>query len=590
MPSCLGICIEKNLIKYAKLTREKNSVSTKVDSCGIKFYDSLSDTVNEIVDETQSATTPICVGLNSEDYTTVNVFSGLSQKDIKSLVNSEFESLCREREINPAALDMRYKLVKNTGMQDTYKAICIAANNTELSNLGQVFSNYKLSGILSVGLSAQNLFRNRGIGEKMAVVNIEDDTKVTVFSNGEISEIVSLPIGMDEVFTRLADKFNSYARAYEACKGVNAYSDADLSLDDEAREINDVLMPVLYDLKQRVVSILENYKTNLKSIYITGTGVIINNIDLYFQDAFPNIDCDILVPYFVEKERNDIKDILEVNNALAVAAYGLDGVDKETDFYLNNSYLRTEAGKKMLKKDIPVKDIVNNVISWMDDVNNKMKRKVKTKSRKVSVSFDDEVEQLDQINASSDFEIGGAASQVAGSEDEEKLYDPFDEWLCRVAISTGIAFIAYTGVSHYTGVMLADKLALTQSRTATVEAQIKNVQTDIDYINGQSAEYKTKTTNLSKILETIRTHQERSFDVPNLLSRLMFSIPDEVRVTSIKVTKNNNVSISAESGRYTQLGYFVSKLKLEGVLENVDMTVVSMEADSIKIVISGVLP
>lgn len=591
MPSCLGICIEKNLIKYAKLTREKNSQVTQIDSFGIKFYDSLADTVNEIIDETQSATTPICVGLNSEDYTTVNVFSGLSQKDIKSLVNSEFQSLCKEKEVNPAALDMRFKLVKNTGMQDTYKAICIAANNTELSNLGQVFSNYKLSGILSVGLSAQNLFRNRGTTEKMAVVNIEDDTKVTVFSNGEIAEIVSLPIGMDEVFTRLADKFNSYARAYEACKGVNAYTDADLSLDDEAREINDVLMPVLYDLKQRIVSVLEAYNTNLKSIYITGTGVIINNIDLYFQEAFPNIDCEILVPYFVEKERNDIKDILEVNNALAVAAYGLDGVDKETDFYLNNSYLRTEAGKKMLKKDIPVKDIMNNAIKWMDDLNSKMKRKVKTKPRKVSVAFDDEVEHLDQINASSDFEVGGASAipnqQV---EDEEKLYDPVDEWLCRVAISTGIAFIAYTGVSHYTGVMLADKLALTNSRTAKVETQIKNVQTDIDYINQQSAEYKTKTNNLSKILETIRTQQERSFDVPNLLSRLMFSIPDEVKVTSIKVTQNEEVSISAESGRYTQLGYFVSKLKLEGVLEQVNMRVVSMDADSIKIVISGVLP
>lgn len=592
MPSCLGICIEKNLIKYAKLTREKNSQVTEIDSFGIKFYDSLADTVNEIVDETQSVSTPICVGLNTEDYTTVNVFSGLNAKDIKSLVNSEFQSICKEKEINPAALDMRFKLVKNTGMQDTYKAICIAANNTELSNLGKIFENYKLSGILAMGLSPTELFRNGGTIEKVAVVNIEDDTKITVFSNGEIVELITLPIGMDEVFTRLADRFNSYARAYDACKGVNAYSEADLSLDDEAREINDVLLPVLYDLKQRIVSALDDYKTVLRNIYITGTGVIINNIDLYFQDAFPNVGCEILIPYFVEKERNDIKDVLEVNNALAVATYGLNGVDKETDFFINNSYLRTEANKKKLTKEVSVKEIMEYVNKWMNDTNNKMKRKVKTKSRRKSVAFADEVEQLDQLSGASEVITSDNSISNVGEtdEDSEKVYDPFDEWLCRVAISTGIAFLAYTGVSHYTGVMLQEKLALTRQRTSAVETEIKKVENDISYVNSETAVYKTKSDKLSKILETIRTHQERSFDVPNFLSRLMFSIPDEVQVTSIKVDTSDRVTVSAESGRYAQLGYFVSKLKLEGILENVSMQVVSMDPSCIKIVISGVLP
>lgn len=592
MPSCLGICIEKNLIKYAKLTREKNSQVTEIDSFGIKFYDSLADTVNEIVDETQSASTPICVGLNTEDYTAVNVFSGLNARDIKSLVNSEFQSICKEKEINPAALDMRFKLVKNTGMQDTYKAICIAANNTELSNLGKVFENYKLSGILAMGLSPTELFRNGGTIEKVAVVNIEDDTKITVFSNGEIVDLITLPIGMDEVFTRLADRFNSYARAYDACKGVNAYSEADLSLDDEAREINDVLLPVLYDLKQRIVSALDDYKTVLRNIYITGTGVIINNIDLYFQDAFPNVGCEILIPYFVEKERNDIKDILEINNALAVATYGLNGVNKETDFFINNSYLRTEANKKKLTKEVSVKEIMEYVNKWMNDTNNKMKRKVKTKSRRKSVAFADEVEQLDQLSGAGEVITSDNSISNVGAteEDSEKVYDPFDEWLCRVAISTGIAFLAYTGVSHYTGVMLQEKLALTRQRTSAVEAEIKKVENDISYVNSETAVYKTKSDKLSKILETIRTHQERSFDVPNFLSRLMFSIPDEVQVTSIKVATSDKVTVSAESGRYAQLGYFVSKLKLEGILESVSMQVVSMDSSCIKIVISGVLP
>lgn len=588
MPSCLGICIEKNLIKYAKLSSDKSSQSINIDSFGIKFYDSLADTVNEIVDETQSGSTPICVGLNTEDYIPVNVFSGLNSRDIKSLVNSEFQSICKEKEINPAALDMRFKLVKNTGLQDTYKAICIAANNTELSNLGMVFENYRLSGILAMGLSPVELFRNGAAVEKVAIVNIEDDTKITVCSNGEVVDLITIPIGMDEVFTRLADKFNSYARAYEACKGVNAYTEADLSLDDEAREINEVLLPMLYDLKQRVISALSEYKTVLRNIYITGTGVIINNIDLYFQDAFPNVGCEILVPYFIEKDRNDIKDLLEVNNALAVANYGINGVDKETDFFVNNSYLRNEANKKKLTKDVSVKEIMGYVNKWMNDTNNKMKRKVKVKSRRKSIAFADEVEQLDQMSGNYDsVDVGTGANATT---ETEELYDPFEEWLCRVAISTGVAFLAYTGVSHYTGVMLKEKIALATERETVVNSEIKKVEEDIEYVKGQTADYNSKVTKLSKILETIRTHQERSFDVPNFLSRLMFSIPDEVRVTSINVSSNDTVTVSAESGRYAQLGYFVSKLKLEGVLENVSMKVLNMDASSIKIEISGVLP
>lgn len=582
MPSCLGICIEKNIIKYAKLTKDKSTYSTKLDSFGIKFYDSLADTIKEIVAETRSENVPICVGLNSEDYTTVNVFSGLGAKDIKNLVTTEFNSICDEKNVNPAALDMRYKLVKNTGTQDTYKAICIAANNTELSNLGKVFANYKMTGILSIGLSAANLFKNKGVSEKMAVINIEDDTKITIFNNGEIAELITIPIGMDEVFSRLADKYNSYARAYDACKGVNAYADGDLSLDDDAKEINDVLLPVLYDLKQRIISELEEYKTILRNIYITGTGVIINNIDLYFQDAFGNTTCEILVPYFIKKDINNLKEVLEVNNALAIAAYGVDGVDKETDFFVNNSYLRAEANKNKLKKEISFKDMTATVSNWMTETNNKMKRKVKSKNRRASVAFDNEVEQLDQI--------AGVGENAKAVEDTDEYYDPFEEWLCRIAISTGVAFLAYTGVSHYTGVMLREKISLAKERAAVVENEIKDVENDVAYITTQAADYKTKTDKLTRILETIKTQQERSFDVPNFLSRLMFSVPAEVKVTSLRVNTDDTVSISAESGRYAQLGYFVSRLKLEGVLEDVSMKVLSMDSSSIKIVISGVLP
>ena len=584
MPSCLGICIEKNLIKYAKLTKDKASSLTTLNAFGIKFYDSLADTVREIVSETQSENTPICVGLNSEDYTSVNVFSKLSPKDIKSLVNTNFKSLCEEKDINSAAIDMRYVLVRNTGDGDTYKAICIAANQTELTNLGQVFGQYKLSGITSVGLANANLLRDKGIAEKAAVINIEDDTKITVFANGEIADLITIPLGMDEIFTRVSEKYNSYSRAYDACKGVDVYANTSYSLDEDTKEISDILLPMLYDLKQRVIASLYQYKDSLRNLYITGTGVIINNIDLYFEDAFPGAKCEILVPYFINRDRTNLKDVLEVNNALAMAAYGVDGVNKETDFFASGGYLKNEANKNKLKKQVSMKDIMTVANNWMTSVDNKMKRKVKSKDRRKSVAFDDEVEQLDQLG------VAGEAPMV-DSNDSDEYYDPFEEWLTRIAISTFVAFAAYTGISHYTGQLLDEKISLANSNITSAENELKDVNNDINYINSQAGDYEAKTGKLQRILETIRTKEERSFDIPNLLSRLMFSIPEEVKVTSVKVEDGtDNVTISAESGRYAQLGYFVSRLKLEGVLENVSMQVVSMDTSSIKIIINGVLP
>ena len=69
----------------------------------------------------------------------------------------------------------------------------------------------------------------------------------------------------------------------------------------------------------------------------------------------------------------------------------------------------------------------------------------------------------------------------------------------------------------------------------------------------------------------------------------MFIIPVDVRVTSIEIGTNDKVILHAESGKYAQLGYFVSRLKLSGILNDVNMTVDEMES-MIKITIEGVLP
>ena len=88
----------------------------------------------------------------------------------------------------------------------------------------------------------------------------------------------------------------------------------------------------------------------------------------------------------------------------------------------------------------------------------------------------------------------------------------------------------------------------------------------------ESMKYTTMKANLEELLNKVTTTRTISFDIPNFMSKLMFVMPEDVKVTSITV-RDGRVAMSAESGQYSQLGYFVSRLKLDKVLANVDMSV-----------------
>lgn len=578
MPSCLGISIGKNLIKYAKMSKEKNAPTMSIESYGVKFYDILSQTLSEIIQETKSTETEICVSVTSEEYEDTEVYKSMKPKDRDALLLSEFTTACNNRGANATSLDMRYVLANNPSNPDQYKAICMAVSKIELTNIWQALNNNKIESVSAIGATIVNALKDKGAGQNAIIVNIEDETKVTVVLNGEIAEMIHIPVGMDEVITKLADRYNSYARAYEACKGVDAYVEGDISLDTEAQSIRETLMPTLYDLKQRLMMTTETYLKEVQDVYITGIGAIINNIDLYLQEAFPGLHCEILKPYFVNKERNSLKDVLEVNSALATAAYGLNGIDKQTDFLASGNFLRGEAKKKQLDPKV----MLATVKEFFDDLNKKMLRPVKSKKRKKAITFDDEVENLEQL--------GGAGEYSAPTfEEEVEYYDPVSEWLTRAAVSLFVAWVAYTGFAGYVEGRIDSQRLTVESNIARTESEISNVDSDRIMIQKQSDEYDEKTVKLQRILDSIRTQEERAFDVPNFLSQLMFIIPTDVRVTSVVIGTDDTVQLSAESGKYAQLGYFVSRLKIAGVLKNVDMDVVSMNS-TIQIKVNGVLP
>ena len=137
MASCLGIYIDRNIIKYAKITKEKDDL--KVDAFGIKIYSDLLQTIDQIVSETFSFKDPISVNITDEMYNYFYMSDLLNRKDLAKAIETEFESLCTEKQYNPNALEARYALVNDQNDKTKIKVIHVSENKMKINQVIQNF-------------------------------------------------------------------------------------------------------------------------------------------------------------------------------------------------------------------------------------------------------------------------------------------------------------------------------------------------------------------------------------------------------------------------------------------------------------------
>lgn len=594
MPSCLGLYTDKNMVKYAKLTTDKNSENYILDAFGVKFYDNIQTTVSEIAAEVGMERGPISIALSNEEYYNTKVFSNLKKKDVAALITSEYEEIGREKGVPLSVSELRYLMFQNSGIADKNGVICVTTTKAEIANLGTRYENYKIASIQPLPASMKNLFENQGIDEECAIINIEEKTSITVLHSSEIQYLDYINLGASEIIRKLAEKYNSYAKAYEACKKVSAYVDANYDTsDDEIREILDVIIPTLYEIRQTVVEKLKPFIKGISNIYISGTGAIINNIDLYFSEAFLGKECSILRPYFISGNVSNMKDVIEVNSAIALAFDGLGKMTKDLEF---NTMAQKAANSlsviKGISKDLRITEKLDLVKQKVNDFTKKLSAPpgtLKKKRGKVKVDFDDGKMPESTITTIGEANLPESNLQQDEPEEGLKNYGAVDLWLGRLTALTLSAMIVYGAVAVYSNNMISEKTKATEKEIASVEAAISNAKSDTVYLNGLADNYVEITNKLSAIIAKINKQSKKTYDIPNFLSKLMFIMPANVSVKTIDIKDTGAVTISAESGQYAQLGYLVSKIKLENALLNVDMTVKSVDSN-IKIEISGVLP
>ncbi len=539
MASCLGLYIENNLIKYAKVSKEKDL--KKIEAYGVKFYDKIEEGIKQVIEETYSYKIPICINLSEEMYQYFTMFAMLSKNDLDKAIKTEFELFCSDKGYNPNVFEKRYAVSENLDDREKLKVIFITNNKIELNKQMQLLENYKLSGIFPLPIAITTLADKET--NNCLIVNIEEKTTITTILHKRIYDIKVLESGSKDFLDKINLKENSYSKAYETCKNTTIYTSEGKSLTEEQAGYLEEIMPVLYPIVGQVQKVINESSEKIENIYLTGTGALINNVDLYFQEYLENVKCEILKPNFVTQiSEINIKDYIEVNSAIAIALMGLgEG--------LTGMNFKKNSANDKLKSFFTI------------ELNGK-KDKPKDK-------------------------------RVAGNLLTNDLKEPLDnteKTLLNIGISLLILFVIYSGFSILLKREFDKKINEANTSISNTKQQIQLVQKDDNTIKQIKNSYTTKISNLTALNKKAQEKNKVKGAIPNLLNQLMNIIPSEVQIKSIDNTNTNKIEIIVESAKYEQIAFFIGSIKTDVILTNVISTSGQKSNNVITVKIEGELP
>ncbi len=539
MANCLGLYVEDNIIKYAKVSKEKEKI--KVETFGVKFYDDLAKAIDQIVEETYSYKTPISINLSGEIYNYYNMFAMLSNKDLSKAIKTEFEMYCTDQGYNPNALETRYVISQNPEDKEKLKVIHIAANKIELTKKVQALEKHKLASITPLSMAITNLIETKP-KENYLIVNIEQNTTITTIIDENVYNVDVLEEGSQDFLRKINLKENSLSKSYEICKSTTIYTSEGKDLQDTEVGYLEDIMPTLYNIVGQVRKIINESEERIGKVYLTGTATLINNLDLYFQEYLSEVDCEILKPYFISQTNDiNIQDYIEVNSAVCLALSGLGQGIQGINFK-----------KQTFNDKIP---------DWLKIEVTPGKEK-KSKLATSGWFTNDLGEKLDKTEIS----------------------------LLRTAAGLILLLVIYSVFSVLLKNQMDKKDSQVQESINNTTAQIQLVDSDKSKIDSRTNDYTEMIQNLQDLNDRLTDASKTRDAIPNLLNSIMYIIPENVQITSIQNTTGTHIVIEAQSNKYEQLGMFKAKLETGLYLTNVISTSGQQENNIIKVKIEGDLP
>ena len=477
MSSCLGLYIEEHLIKYAKVIKDHDNL--KVETFGIKFYDRIGDAIKQVIEETYSQKTPISINLSEEMYNYFNMFALITKNDLQKAIKTEFDAYCTDKGYNPNVFETRYAVVDNQLDKEKLKIIHIADNKIELNKRMQQLSDYKLINISPISMSLPNLIKTKKESGAL-IVNIEDKTTITTIIDNKVSNIDILEEGSAQILDAINIKENSYSKSYEICKNTTIYTSEGKELQEGEVNYLEDIMPTLYTIVGQVKKIVNANGDQIKTVYLTGTSALINNADLYFQEYLPEVNCEILKPYFVQQTKDiSIKDYIEVNTAISLALMGLNEGIAGMNFKAQSFSDKLPGWLKIEVNPDKTKSEQKNIGSWF-------------------------------------------------TWDLNQALDKTEKGLVRIAAYLLVLLIIYSSFSIVLNNQMDKKEKEAQESITATKQQITLAQADDEKVKSRTNEYTTMIKNLEDANDRITDRTRTRNAIPNLLNQIMSVIPEGV--------------------------------------------------------------
>lgn len=354
------------------------------------------------------------------------------------------------------------------------------------------------------------------------IVNMEEKTTLTFCENGQIDKVDEIETSITEALRDISKTENSQTKAYEILKNTTI-SSQDMDTVQDGNEYMDVIIPVLFKMLNEIKEKMSEYGRQINKIYFTGTGIVINNVDMYFQDRLNDIQCDLVKPPFLDSQslKIGIKDYIEVNSAISLALSGL------------------QSGNEL---NFAAKSGLN--LQGLELTGFPKKDGGKVKSLKESAG--------------------------------EKL-DAFEKLVVRVLVLSIICIMIYSTLTKSLYKNMEKKISDTEQKTNDTTSSIASMtktKTAIEYL---TSEYESLISKLNN--ESLQNGQAvyRTDEINNFLTKLKTIIPTEVKLVSMENTQARHFVIQARAIKYQQLGYFKALLETptsegssyKAVLENV---------------------
>ena len=316
MASALGIFIDRNIIKYAKLNGTKDKL--KVESYGMKYGENHKELLKQIIEETNSSKNNVVINAAEIHYEETSIFSMLKKKDYDKAVEVAYEEIIDKQKLRPELLEYGYILSKNPADSEKLHVLLGIQEKGAMETRANLFGqNVMLYSQMPIGISISNIYENP---LPALIVNIEEDTYITEIYDTEPIKVTRIATGTRNIINTINNEENSISKSYEVLRNMVLPTDDMDQISFEGNEYAPVIVSEVMKIVSEIKSVMKKRPGIYKKIYISGTGATISNLETFIEKLIDDVECDILRPAGIEGQKKvAIKEYVDVNSAIALA-------------------------------------------------------------------------------------------------------------------------------------------------------------------------------------------------------------------------------------------------------------------------------